>query len=337
MGKITFLGDVSLLSNSMKSEYSIDDQYVFNLEYVVTNNCESFKEDKVNLYGEEVDLNNVFGKNPLAVSLANNHIMDCGIQGFKDTLSFLEKSNIDFFGANTPVENYNNPVIKGVGESRVALISYSLFDERIKEYGVALFDEDLVKKDIALAKSKKAESIIVNIHWGEEESPLHNNKQKEIGRFFIDQGANLVIGHHPHCVQPFEIYRDCYIFYSIGNCIFPSFSVDAFYDYKKNSKRKFRKRQLKYNKVSYAIVYDVMSKEVVAIDKLIFDKSVLRRIGSINLKPSPKLIPQKMANLIKKKRKYQNFIWSNVFVDGRLFDLNTLKHEIQMKKSRYLL
>lgn len=332
MSIITFLGDVSLLSDSIVSQYSIQGEYVFNLEYVISNNIESFKKHKVNLYGRETDFSIIFGKQPLAVSLANNHIMDCGIKGLDDTLSFLDKSNIAYFGAGNNLNNYNNPAILYVDGIKVALLGYSLFNENISSYGVSFFCKNTLVRDISFAKNQNAEVLIVNIHWGEEESPLYNYEQQKIGRFMIEQGVDLVVGHHPHCIQPFEIYKGKYIFYSIGNCIFPDFKINAFYDEQNYPKRIYRKRQLKHNKISYGVKYDLRTRKVAGIDKLFFHNSLLIKKGTISVERQSIKVPYLVAALIKRKRKYQNFVWSNAFVDGKIFDLDTLRHEISLKK-----
>ena len=167
MSRITFFGDVSLLTPSMENQYQISGCYVFNLEYVITSNTEFPKKNKVNLFGSRIDFATIFHKRPLAVALANNHIMDFGEKGFTDTLTFLDDEDILYFGAGTPANNYNNPTIAFVGNSSVALIAYSLFDEHEKGYGVSYFDELKAKQDFVLAKKQLVNTIIVNIHWGE--------------------------------------------------------------------------------------------------------------------------------------------------------------------------
>ena len=180
MNQVTFLGDVSLLTPSMKSRYCLHGYYVFNLEYVVSSRAELPKKNKVNLHGSKVSFSSIFGKPPLAVSLANNHIMDYGVKGYKETVRFLQESSIQHFGAGSIETNYSNPIIIDVNETNLALIAYGFFDEKEGDYGVAVFDEARATTDIALAKSQEADAIVVSMHWGEEEAPLHNANQQEI-------------------------------------------------------------------------------------------------------------------------------------------------------------
>ena len=143
-----------------------------------------------------------------------------------------------------------------------------------------------------------------------------------------------MIGHHSHCIQPFEIYKGKYIFYSLGNSIFPDNNVKAFYDQNNIPLRVFRKRQLKHNKISYAVCFDVAKKEVIAIDMLLFNRNILTKVKTIDLKPQTIKISPLKNFFIKNTRKYLCFLWSNFIVDGKLFDLNALRHEIKMKKGR---
>lgn len=330
---ITFLGDVALLNNSMKSDYRIEGEYIFNLEYVITENLCNAKRHKVNLRGDQVDFDLIFGKLPLAVSLANNHTMDYGVVGLKDTVCFLKESNVSSFGAGKL--DGSSHIVLDINGIKLALFSYSFFNEKIGGYGVSYFEKQKFVKDLEIAKDRKPNYNIISMHWGEEESPMFNKKQQEVGRFLIDSGADLVVGHHSHCVQPFEVYKGKYIFYGLGNCVFPDFEVDSFYDEKNNPTRKYRKRQLKHNTISYGVKFDTRVGRVVGVDRLIFHNLLLRKIGFLDLKAEPEKIPSVIVKMIKQIRKYQSFVWSNVFVDGRLFDLNALMHEVDMKKESW--
>ena len=138
------------------------------------------------------------------VNLANNHTMDFGEQGFKDTKAALKKAGIAYsYGTNI--------AYKTVDGVKVAFLGFN-------EIGV------LTKKDVktAIDKAKKADAdiIITSFHWGIERDYYPNDTQKKLAHYAIDQGASLVIGHHPHVLQGIEKYDGKYILYSLGNFCF---------------------------------------------------------------------------------------------------------------------
>jgi poly-gamma-glutamate synthesis protein (capsule biosynthesis protein) len=85
--------------------------------------------------------------------------------------------------------------------------------------GIAWLSEENLKQDIKKAK-EKSDVVIVSFHWGTEYQQTPSDRQKNVGRLAIDSGASLVLGHHPHVLQPYEKYKDGYIFYSLGNFVF---------------------------------------------------------------------------------------------------------------------
>jgi len=146
-------------------------------------------------------------------SLANNHSLNFGKQGFIDTKKFLEKYNIATFG--TPYNNSekgNLSVIKNVRGMKIAFVAYhELFDGNVKP---------IVSEIQNIKNNNLADFIVVYSHWGDEYiQKIHPRPQKK-AHAFIDAGADIVIGHHPHVVQPLEKYKDKYIFYSLGNFVF---------------------------------------------------------------------------------------------------------------------
>lgn len=139
-------------------------------------------------------------------SLANNHAFDFGRLGFESTKGTLIENDMFYFGS--PVnEDLEISAKVGVKGKEICFIGYhQLFNSSIS----SIVDElnDLVDK---------CEFIVVSAHWGNEYEDEENEEQRKIGRAFIDAGADLVIGHHPHVVQPVEIYKNKAIFYSLGN------------------------------------------------------------------------------------------------------------------------
>ena len=142
-------------------------------------------------------------------SLANNHALDFGEFGFEETQATLSQHGLFYFGsANNDKSNISKRVT--VKESEFCFVGYhQLFTASTSSVVTELTN---------LAGS--CDYTVVFAHWGEEYKDIENDAQRNIGRVFIDAGADLVIGAHPHVVQPVEIYKDKAIFYSLGNFLF---------------------------------------------------------------------------------------------------------------------
>ncbi|WP_235356946.1 CapA family protein [Bacillus alveayuensis] len=141
-----------------------------------------------------------------AVNLANNHTYDYLQTGYEDTIANLKKENIGYFGD----EHKLLAVIKGV---KIGALGYKgwVDDETIRAQ---------ISNDIRSLREEGANIVLVHFHWGEERSYVPNETQKSLGRFTIDSGADLVVGHHPHVVQGIEEYKGKFIVYSLGNFMF---------------------------------------------------------------------------------------------------------------------
>ena len=137
------------------------------------------------------------------VNIANNHIYDYLQKGFDYTIETLEQAGILYSGEGH-IAFFET---KGI---TIASLGYCGWSTSIK---------DQVKRDIEDVRAK-ADLVIVSFHWGKDRSNYPNEIQKELGRFAIDQGADLVAGHHPHVIQGIEKYQGRYIVYSLGNFCF---------------------------------------------------------------------------------------------------------------------
>lgn len=138
------------------------------------------------------------------VNLANNHSKDYGIKGFNDTKATLKKNDI-------PYCYYDTIVYKKVNGVKVAFLGFNQLGGVTKQQ---------VKTGITQAKKKKAQIIIVSFHWGIERDYYPSGNQKSMGHYAISEGADLVLGHHPHVLQGVEKYKGRYIVYSLGNFCF---------------------------------------------------------------------------------------------------------------------
>lgn len=314
---ITFLGDVALIAGNLKSSYQPQSPYIFNCEYVIGEKGASAPtQGKINLCSDQCNFAEIFGSNPAAVSIVNNHIFDYGDQGFESTVAKLQAENIGLIHQ----EPFNL-------SDHICLLAYMDLgkDDHFS------FDYDAVAQDISKIKANNsAAQIIVQIHWGIENHPSASKRQREVGHWLIDLGVDLVIGHHPHCIQPIEQYKGKYICYSLGNGLFGNINLPSHFDCNGIANRVYRIKWHPWNRRSLAIRYDEVN-HTIAVDELyqknntLFCKKKNAELGKYSALP-------KGSNLIYAFRKYFLFFVSNAFVDGKLFDLSALKHELRRRR-----
>jgi poly-gamma-glutamate synthesis protein (capsule biosynthesis protein) len=161
-----------------------------------------------------------------AVNLANNHILDQGEDGLRDTLAHLNEAGILHTGAGMDEDEAYRPVMIEKRGIRVAILgsSYVVPDGSWKagpnHPGVAeSYDPARTVKAIQAAQ-EAADLVVVVVHWGEEGADKPIQRQIDTAYRYIDAGADLIIGGHPHVLQGFEKYKGKWIAYSLGNFIF---------------------------------------------------------------------------------------------------------------------
>lgn len=156
------------------------------------------------------------------VTLANNHIMDYGIQGISSTIRACSETNIGHVGAGENLINARQPYYCQIGNYRWAVLNFAE-NEFSTTHGNSPGANplDLIEncRDIVKAKSM-ADLVLVIVHGGHEMFNLPSPRIKSTLRFFADAGASAVIQHHAHCYSGFELYNDVPIFYGLGNFIF---------------------------------------------------------------------------------------------------------------------
>jgi len=254
--RISFLGDV-VLDKPYNVDVTLDD-FVFNLEYPLSTSGIPAK-NKINLGFDTPYIKETFGKLPLAVNLANNHIMDYGEEAFLKTVDYLTANGIGFFGAGNKNNNYNNPYTFAFEDKKIALLGYSCPSTHAvfggdTSNGSALLDVDAIIKDIHSCRAD-VNMVIVSLHWGDEQ--IKHPKPADVNKahMLIDAGADMIYGHHAHVMQSVEIYKGKHIFYGVGNFIFPDIDVPANYDGEKFQKRIIKVPQKK-NKQALMIGLD---------------------------------------------------------------------------------
>ncbi|TKI80198.1 CapA family protein, partial [Bacillus mycoides] len=163
------------------------------------------------------------------VTQATNHIMDMGLAGVQNTRDYWKKhSGIVSLGINENQKERNE--IKSIKKNGIefALLNYTYGTngkniESAQSWAVNVIDKEAIKNDVKKAK-KNFDIVIVMIHWGKEYDFLPSNDQKELAQYLTDLGVDVVIGNHPHVIQPVEWKRNheghqTLIYYSLGNLI----------------------------------------------------------------------------------------------------------------------
>jgi poly-gamma-glutamate synthesis protein (capsule biosynthesis protein) len=158
------------------------------------------------------------------VSLANNHAYDWGPEALLDTIERLGDAGIRAAGAGSNDREAHYPVVVDLDGVRVAFLAYVSIEPKVaaagpEKPGVAWLNPERVLSDIRFAR-QLADIVVVSPHWGIEYAPKPEPWQVELARRMIDAGADLVVGHHPHVVQPVEEYAGGWIAYSLGNFVF---------------------------------------------------------------------------------------------------------------------
>ena len=190
---------------NVKDIFSADDLTIANFEGTLTNSDE--REDKTFAFKAPASYASILtGGSVEAVNTANNHSHDYGEQSFDDTLAALDDAGIVHFG-------YDETAVMDVKGIKVGLVGiYELYDH--------LEREQQLKDNIAKVKADGAQLIVVIFHWGNETETVPDSNQTTLGRIAIDEGADLVCGHHPHVLQGIETYKGRNIVYSLGNFCF---------------------------------------------------------------------------------------------------------------------
>lgn len=161
-----------------------------------------------------------------AVTLANNHSMDFGLQGLHDTLHALDEAGIAHAGAGLDASGASAPALLGAGGTTICVLAFSrtlpqIFWAKDQSPGTAFAGAPAVQEAVRACKDRGFFTA-VTFHWGKEGDSSPAPYQKALARVAIDAGADAVIGHHPHVVQDIEVYNGKPIFHSLGNFVFGS-------------------------------------------------------------------------------------------------------------------
>jgi poly-gamma-glutamate synthesis protein (capsule biosynthesis protein) len=160
---------------------------------------------------------------------ANNHTLDRRDKGLKRTIDVLDRKGIDHIGTyrNAAARDSIIPTVRDINGIKVGFLNYTYGTNGIKISGDAVvdyIDRAQIKKDIAATRSAGAEILVTAMHWGDEYKLLPNASQRSLADFLVAEGVDMVIGGHPHVVQPIEVRdnpqgRKSLVVWSLGNFI----------------------------------------------------------------------------------------------------------------------
>lgn len=190
---------------NVKNYFEEDDLTLVNLEGTLTNS--TTRVDKTFAFKGSPSYVNILKKGSVeAVAFANNHCTDYGTQSYQDTINTVKNAGIK-------LSSYEKVCIYKTKGKRIGMLSVN---------GLLGLDysKNLIRSGIQKLKKKNADLIIVSMHAGIEHTATLNDVQKQLGHYAVDQGADLVLGHHPHVLQGIEKYKGVYIVYSLGNFCF---------------------------------------------------------------------------------------------------------------------
>lgn len=216
-------GDFSTLFDGFNQLSKNTDYAVVNLECPVTDSSHTIEKTGPNLRFKNhkiFDALNYAGFHLL--TLANNHILDYGVEGVIDTLHSAKDKGFEIIGAGMNKNDAAQPLIKEFSGSRVGFINIAENEfcaatknsagANVLNMPESIFEIERLKEQV--------DKIIIIYHGGREHYPLPTPEQRKRFRYFIDRGADAVIGHHTHCVSGYELYKNKPLIYSLGNFVF---------------------------------------------------------------------------------------------------------------------
>jgi poly-gamma-glutamate capsule biosynthesis protein CapA/YwtB (metallophosphatase superfamily) len=202
--KMTLYNDFTHPFKKTADFLSAADLTLINLEAPLIKNCPVTNEGMI-FCGNQRFLDGLLFAGIDVVNLANNHTLNWGIEEVKQTIDLLKQNNIASCGF--PVKQMAIEEIKGI---KIGFLGWNLLET---------FNPDEILETIQKAK-KEVDLLIISVHWGAEYTAYPADWQRELAQQMIENGADLIVGNHPHWIQPLEIYQDRLIIYAHGNFIF---------------------------------------------------------------------------------------------------------------------
>jgi hypothetical protein len=216
---------VNLLDNSILDHFANSDLNIVNLEAPITSNLRKNRIQKTgpHLRGSEDVVGPLLTKlNINLVTLANNHILDYGERGLQDTLKFCRNRDIDTVGAGINLQEAQAPFFKEINGLTIAVLNFAENEWcNSTSQSAGANPMDLIDNINQIRETKKnSDVVLVIVHGGNEYNHYPSPRMVKQYRFYAENGADAVIGHHTHCVSGYERHNGVPILYSLGNFLF---------------------------------------------------------------------------------------------------------------------
>lgn len=244
--RIAFMGDVNPggilvytggVSEQVKEHLSLYDIRVATLESAIGENISFDAKKMANphkayiIFSPDSSVDKLKELQLDAVSLANNHTSDCGLEGLYHTIDVLDKNHISHFGAGHDNLEAEKACILEVKDKKIALLGYCtpwnyLYEPNDKEGGTNLINAEKMINDVTYYKAI-CDYVFVLPHWGKEKTILPSKDNIRLAKDLIKAGASGVIGSHTHTVQPILSFKKRIIAMSLGNFLFPDRYIRA--------------------------------------------------------------------------------------------------------------
>ena len=165
------------------------------------------------------------------ITTAGNHCLDKGFKGLSETIDVLDENEIEHLGTYKTQEDHDKLFIKDINGAKVAFIDYTYGTNGIpipsgKEFCVNVIDKNTIKAELDRVKKENVDVIIACMHWGEEYHTTQTSAQEDLADFLFQNGVDIIIGNHPHVIEPFETKevtmpdgtkKQCFVAYALGN------------------------------------------------------------------------------------------------------------------------
>ncbi len=214
---------ISNLDDSIITLFRQSDLNIVNLEAPVTDSTSKIQKTGPHLKANRESTSVVMKiLNVSVVTLANNHLLDYNKQGVIDTLDFCEKNRIKNVGGGLSIKEASRTLYLETKEGRIGLINFAENEwSSASDVTAGSNPMDIIDNTKQIKEAKEVcDKVIVIVHGGHEYYNLPSPRMQKQYRFYVDQGADIVVGHHTHCISGNEVYKGVPIYYSLGNFLF---------------------------------------------------------------------------------------------------------------------
>lgn len=222
--------DKIIFSHTIKQIFQKQHINIINLECpIIENKYKPIEKTGPNIFTKKQIINHLKELNINVTTLANNHILDFGDEGLLNTCNLLKSNNIKYVGVGSNLKEAKEPLILEKEDLTVGIINFCENEWSIAgDFTPGANPVNIIDnyKQINYLKDRVDHLIVIH-HGGHELHPYPSPRMKELFRFYVDMGVDIVVNHHPHCISGYECYKDKAIFYSLGNFLFTSDNRDS--------------------------------------------------------------------------------------------------------------